>query len=208
MFFDVLTQDELERRDRLRTLKLRLSYQHCRSALRVILGLYSGQNPAELRFCYGKFGKPKLPDRGLHFNVSQSGNLGLVAIALHSVGVDLELINPLVVDADLVNVFCHPFEKALFEPLPLNKRSSLFYQLLTRKEAYCKALGIGLQRAFRSLRFDDLDSLRSQVYDEDVADTVPFFAYDLRCIIGYSASVCLPYSDARISLFKLEPRKN
>jgi 4'-phosphopantetheinyl transferase len=206
MFSDVLILEEQGKTERFLALKLRQYYRRCRSALRVLLAQYSGQNAGGLRFRYGEFGKPELADHELHFNVSHSGNLGLIAISLHPVGIDLELMNPLDVNEGLINVLCHPAEKPLFECLRVNERYSLFYKLFTRKEAYCKAVGIGLQRAPSGLRFADLPgSIGSQVHDEHMDNISSSFVYDICSIIGYAASVCVPFLAARIFVFKAEP---
>ncbi len=204
---DVLSLDEWETADRFRTHKLRLYYRRCRSALRVLLSRYSPQNAADIQFHYGEFGKPDMADRKLHFNLSHSENLGLVAISLHPVGIDLEFVNPLRIDMGLVNILCHPVEKTSFLRLPPNERYALFYQLWTKKEAYRKALGVGLQRSLCALRLEDLSPTVSQVYDEHPANDSSFFVYNIPSVFGYAASVCLPHSGARISLFKIEPRK-
>jgi 4'-phosphopantetheinyl transferase len=206
VFSHILSLDEQEKADRFRTLKLRQHYRRFRSALRVLLARYSGQNAVDVRLRYGEFGKPELADQLLHFNVSHSENLGLIAISLHPVGIDLELMSPLGVENGLIDVVCHPVEKPLFERLSASERCRLFYKLFTRKEAYCKALGVGLQRPLCSLRFADSPcSIGSQVHDEDIDKVSSFFVYDICSVIGYAVSVCLPFSDARISLLKLDP---
>jgi phosphopantetheinyl transferase len=89
----------------------------------------------------------------------------------------------------------------------MNERCRLFYKLFTRKEAYCKALGVGLQHAPSGLRLDSPASIGSQVYDEDEHNISPFFVYHICSIHGYAATVCLSHSEARLSLFKVKPRK-
>jgi len=207
-FSDVLTLDETEKTDRFRTLKSRQYYRRFRSALRVLLARYSGQNAADIRLRYGEFGKPELANQQLHFNVSHSGNLGVIAISLHPVGIDLELMSPLDVESGMIDVVSHPVEKPLFERLSVSERCRLFYKLFTRKEAYCKALGVGLQRPLCSVWVAaSPSSIGSQVHDEYSDNISPFFVYDICSTIGCAVSVCLPFSDARISLLKLEPSK-
>jgi phosphopantetheinyl transferase len=58
-----------------------------------------------------EYGKPELEDQRWHFNASHSGDLGLIAISLQPVGINLELATPLVVDTGLINVLCHPVKK-------------------------------------------------------------------------------------------------
>ena len=113
-------------------------------------------------------------------------------------------MRPLDVNGGLINILCHPVEKSLFEYLRKNEQCRLFYRLFTRKEAYCKALGAGLQRARSGLRFIDFPaSMAVQVYDEYINDISPFFVYDIDSITGYKC--LLPHSKARLSLFDLKP---
>jgi 4'-phosphopantetheinyl transferase len=193
--------DEREKAGRFRTLKLRQYYRRCRSALRLLLGRYSGQRPASIKFRYREFGKPEVDDPKWHFNLSHSENLALIAISLHPVGIDLEFINSLEIDPGLVDIVCHSSEKTALELLPVDERCRLFYELLTKKEAYCKALGVGLQHPLCALRFD----VFSQVCDEHIDDAPLLFAYSIPSVAGYAASVCMPLADARIYLFKSEP---
>ena len=70
----------------------------CRGKQRAILGRYANQSPSALRFHYSDRGKPTLhqPKESqpmIHFNVSNSKDMGLCAVANHPVlGVDVEKI--------------------------------------------------------------------------------------------------------------------
>jgi 4'-phosphopantetheinyl transferase len=205
-FSEVLSLDEKARAGEFRTSKLRQYYRRCRSAVRVLLARYSGEIAAGIQFHYGEFGKPEMEHGRWHFNVSHSHNLALVAISLSVVGIDLERMLPLSVDVGMVNIICHPAELTSFRCLTLNERHALFYRLLTRKEAYCKAVGIGLQRPLSDLCFAELSSSTGlEVSDEKNDSLTTFFVYEICSLIDYAVSVCLPFSDAQISLFSLEP---
>ena len=93
----LLDADERDRADRYRHEPSKRSFVRVRSALRVLLGHYLGQPAGSIRFELGEKGKPRLagttPDQGLVFNVSHSGEFGLIALAKDTaLGVDVERI--------------------------------------------------------------------------------------------------------------------
>jgi 4'-phosphopantetheinyl transferase len=81
----------------------------------------------------------------LEFNLSHSGELGLVGWAWHrAIGVDIEVWRPLRDEAAVVRRFFSPTEVAAYEALQPALRTRGFFQCWTRKEAYVKAVGRGL----------------------------------------------------------------
>ena len=78
------------------------------------------------------------------WRVSTASRDGLVAVALaeHSIGVDLEVVHPgCIAPAALAAA-----EKAWLAGLPETERDAAFFGLWTAKEAYLKAIGLGLAR--------------------------------------------------------------
>jgi 4'-phosphopantetheinyl transferase len=203
-FAAVLSDDEHEKAMRYRTLLLQQTTRRCRSALRLVLGLYANQPAVSLHFSYGQFGKPELLHRRLRFNLSHSGDHALMAISQHSVGVDLEFMGRQA-NAELsglIDLVCHPEEKANLALLPETEKAAMFYRLWTQKEAYCKMLGVGLQQSLDRLRFR-ATAVPSvfQVCDEESEQLSASFVHNLCLLDGYAASLCLPLADARIGWF-------
>ncbi|MDQ6812000.1 MAG: 4-phosphopantetheinyl transferase, partial [Actinomycetota bacterium] len=63
-------------------------------ALRDVLAAYLETSPEAIRIVDGAHGKPELAGRELHFNLSHSGDVGLVAVSRERpVGVDVERID-------------------------------------------------------------------------------------------------------------------
>jgi 4'-phosphopantetheinyl transferase len=120
-----------------------------RGWLRVLLGEYLSAPPASARLAATPLGKPYLagePPTGLRFNVAHSDDLALVAVTRgREVGVDVERERADVEWRDLARRFFAPEEVAALNALPERERRSAFYRCWTRKEAYIKALGLGMQ---------------------------------------------------------------
>jgi 4'-phosphopantetheinyl transferase len=203
----VLSADEHEKAERFRTRELQQHYRRCRVALRTLLGEYAVQDAADIDLRYGEFGKPEMADQKLHFNLSHSGNRAIIGIALHPMGVDLEYMDRAGMDiAELLDLVCHPVEQAELARLDEPQRSSVFYRMWTQKEAYCKALGVGLQNSLPSLRFNDSSATGTAlVIDERSVYPSPFFVHNLTFMAGYAASVCVPFADARVRVFAAMP---
>jgi 4'-phosphopantetheinyl transferase len=206
-FGSVLCEIERQKAQRYRTRVLQNRYARCRSALRMILGQYSNQTAAELVFHYGEFGKPELSNHRLHFNVSHCGGHGLIAVSLHEVGIDLELMAKTDVDLEgLIGLVCHTEEKGLLARLPDAEKSDWFYRLWTQKEAYSKMRGIGLQQSLADIRLNTTANpavfqVCSESKQHATGGLADCFVYGLDLLEDHAISVCLPSNDARIATF-------
>ena len=117
---DRLPSAERDRAAKLRSDAARKRWVASRWALRRVLGRYLEREPAEIELRFGSRGKPALvaPDAPLHFNLSHSGGLALIAVAgEREVGIDVQLIGA---------------------------RPGEFYADWTRREAIAKCHGTGL----------------------------------------------------------------
>ncbi len=144
-----LSPDEQERAARFRFEKHRKNYIGVRGRLRLLLGRYLGQSPRALRFRYNKFGKPYLeqtaPAPNLQFNISHSNEWALLAFHPQwELGVDIEWMKPDFDGLHLVKRFFSAREIAEIEALPEHLKREAFFNGWTRKEAYIKARGQGL----------------------------------------------------------------
>jgi 4'-phosphopantetheinyl transferase len=121
-----------------------------RGILRSLLGAYLRKSPESLKFIYGPQDKPALeiqdPSSPVNFNLSHSHGLAVYAFALvREVGVDVELIRPEFVSDDIAERYFSPSELEELRALPQDLRAEGFFNCWTRKEAYVKARGEGLQ---------------------------------------------------------------
>ncbi len=122
------------------------SFAYRRGLLRRILADHTGISAERLTFDTGVNGKPSLvgdhPE--LHFNTSQTGNNGLIAISSEGpVGIDVEIIRPLDAAA-FSDKILSPLERIEFSALSSKDRLSTIFRYWTAKEAMIKAVGAGL----------------------------------------------------------------
>jgi 4'-phosphopantetheinyl transferase len=145
----LLAPDEKLRADRFHFRRDRRRYVVGRGRLRMLLGEYLLAAPAEISLTTTPLGKPGLvgtQPADLRFNVAHSDDLVLYAFARgREVGVDVERERPDVDWRELAERFFAPEEVAALTALPDTERLSAFYRCWTRKEAYLKALGFGMQ---------------------------------------------------------------
>lgn len=142
----VLTAAELEKASAFRFFKDEKTYKVCRGFLRLLLGKYLNLPPNLIEFIQNAYGKPELPDfsdSSLFFNVSHSGDFGLIALNKESpIGIDLEFMREIDYLSLADSVFSN-FEKEELLAIPINLLAEAFYSGWTRKEAFIKAIGKG-----------------------------------------------------------------
>ena len=125
----------------------------CRAALRRLLSARAGQTPERLQFSENRFGKPHLADRSVCFNVSHSADLALIALSSHDeVGVDIEQQRPMPDMMATARRLFSPREFKVLSLLPHSLQQEGFFRCWSRKEAFIKAIGMGL-----SFSLDEVD---------------------------------------------------
>lgn len=140
---------EQSRSRRFRNAPARRRYVLCRAALRALLCEQIGCANEQLSFGAADGGKPfaLLDGRpvGVAFNVSHSGEHGLIALApAGRVGVDVEEYAPRRNLDRLAGAVFGPNEQAELAATSGDDRIRLFFRLWALKEAVTKALGTGL----------------------------------------------------------------
>ncbi len=133
---------EWERGQRYRQEGDRHRFYLARSSLRQLLHHYTG-HPATT-IATTPTGKPFLPDHPLQFNISHAGDWVAIALTHHwPIGIDLETRRPMANVLALARRFFRPTEAAALAQQP--HQNQAFFTLWTRKEAFLKATGEGLQ---------------------------------------------------------------
>jgi 4'-phosphopantetheinyl transferase len=152
-----MSVDELQKADRFRFEIDRRRHIIGRGLLRRLLAKCLEMAPDKVRFDYGAFGKPALASdfagAQLQFNVSHSGDVVLIAIAIgRAIGVDVEYIRTDIAAKENAVRFFSLRERMALATLAGRPQIDAFFSCWTRKEAYIKAHGAGL-----SLSLDQFD---------------------------------------------------
>lgn len=152
IFQEILSADEEERAERLRTTPARNSFVTGRGMVRLVAGFYCQRDPAAIRFQFGPHGKPALDPmfEDIRFNIAHSDGIVLCAFARGcDVGVDLEAVRERRNLLDVAIRFFSSREAAFLGSLPAAEFTAAFYRIWARKEAILKATGRGIGGGLR-----------------------------------------------------------
>jgi len=147
--YPLLDAKEKERSERFKFYKHRKRFIASHGFMRSVLSLYLNMPAQQLEFNLRKQGKPELvltkEQPKLHFNLSHSNNLALLAIRQsHEVGIDVEFMERKNEWGKVIKrFFTEPEQKAIFS-LPEDQQRTAFFKVWTRKEAHMKVTGQGL----------------------------------------------------------------
>lgn len=130
----------------------RRTYVEVHVGLRVLLGAYLGMSPRSVPLvrrpcvrCGEPHGRPAVEGNPIHFSLSHTDGLGLLAFAASPVGVDVEKVPTPDTVAEIAPSL-HPRETQELAAWPLPDRPRAFARTWARKEAYLKGIGTGLSR--------------------------------------------------------------
>jgi 4'-phosphopantetheinyl transferase len=146
---DYLSREERSRLDAYRSREAAERYVVTRSLVRLVLSDRLGMSARDIRVSRTDTGKPVIAE-GIHFNVSHSGDLILLALSeQRDVGVDVERRRQVErVDA-LVQRWLTAAEREELDRLARDgaDASDAFLRIWSLKEARLKALGVGISGA-------------------------------------------------------------
>jgi 4'-phosphopantetheinyl transferase len=209
----VLSGRERERAARLLSERQRRRYVASRAALRQILASRVGVDARALRFELGPHGKPSLRGDGPPFNLAHSHGLALIAVVTgasgageRSVGVDVELIRRDRDVAGLARRFLSAREREQLERLRDPELTAAFHWCWTAKEAYLKALGVGLTAPLRDFDVSvDLAAPAALLADRSMTSTKGWTLTRLRVADGYAATVAVATAACELRLLRRSP---
>jgi 4'-phosphopantetheinyl transferase len=123
-----------------------------RSMRRVLIAHLNGIEPGEVRIVAPHNEKPRLRGNNnvSEFNSSHSGDRAVIVTAKCPLGVDLEALDRPI---DVIRFARHSFTNDEYRDIRQhhgNTRQLAFFNCWTGKEAYVKALGLGLSKKLRS----------------------------------------------------------
>lgn len=206
--YRLLSEDEIRRAARYRFDRHRNRFIAGRGRIRQILAAEGNCSPRDIVFELNPYGKPAIekpePLSNVCFNASSSDTLGAIAIANGiALGLDIEKIKPANHrDYDMIakNEFSSD-EHAWYERHGYPERLRVFFELWTCKEAYLKALGIGLSGKLDSFSINlDENEPRIDRTDLEPGSSTSFSLRRLDIHAEFAACLALPATAVSIDL--------
>jgi 4'-phosphopantetheinyl transferase len=198
-----LSSEEKERAGKFLVAHAREQFIASRSILRELLSAYLRVPAVEISISYGHYGKPSVADSAgsspLCFNGSHSQGLAVFAFTRErEVGIDIEKIRPEVATEEIAERFFSKAEIADLATLPPQLRSEGFFRCWTRKEAYIKARGLGLQIPLQSF---DVAVQADEAQQIGEGNNLPWSLYSFEPASGFVGAVAAQGSDWRLRYF-------
>jgi 4'-phosphopantetheinyl transferase len=144
-----LTTGERDHAARFRFTRDRLAFALGRVLVRRTLSQFSSPPAGGWQFASNTYGKPELTGSPgappLRFNISHCAGMVTAAFALgRDIGVDVESVARSSAGAEIARTCFAPEEIRAIESLPERQQQLAFVSIWTLKEAYVKAIGMGL----------------------------------------------------------------
>ena len=203
----LLSPRERARADRFVYDHHRRRYTVAQAHLRRVLGDLTGDHPANIRFSFGEHGKPFLAD-GPVFNQSHSSERVMIGVAAQGrLGIDIEKRRTVRLMSEIARKNFAPAESELFRHTPDPDRQHVFFQLWTCKEAFLKALGVGLTAPLRSFSVDPSRNPRSALVHASAHGERPsdWHVGNIRCSSGATAAIAIDRPDIAVEPLAYDP---
>ena len=145
--WEILSEEETLRAHRFVYPRDRDRYVRAHSAMRTLLGGYTGVGPAGISFSTNAYGKPQIQSGNalelVRFNLTHSAGVAALAISRdYDLGIDIEHVRP--IDPEIAKDHFSARELATLQSLPPEQWLQGFYRCWTSKEALLKGEGLGL----------------------------------------------------------------
>ncbi|WP_423062683.1 4'-phosphopantetheinyl transferase family protein [Candidiatus Paracoxiella cheracis] len=144
--WQLLSSDETIRAQRFHFSRDRNMYVIAHGALRKILSCYLYQLPEAIQISYTEKNKPYIDGSNIKFNLSHSHKLAVIVVGLTTpLGIDVEYLgNENLEELPIAKRFFSEEEYYQLIALPSEQQHHAFLETWTRKEAFIKAVGDGL----------------------------------------------------------------
>ena len=152
-FTKILSEEEKIRSNRFYFEIDQKNFTISRGILKLLLSKYLNKLPKEIFFESNNYGKPFIKNSNIKFNISHTKEILALAFSFDTeLGIDVEKIREIKLYQDIVKRFFSENEIKEFFSLPENEYQNTFFTIWTRKEAFIKAIGMGL-----SAKLDSFD---------------------------------------------------
>ena len=203
----LLSPRERARADRFVYDHHRRRYTVAQAHLRRVLGDLTGNHPANICFNFGEHGKPFLAD-GPVFNQSHSAERVMIGVAAEGrLGIDIEKRRTVRLMSEIAGKNFTSDESEFFHRTPSPNRQRVFFELWTCKEAFLKALGVGLTAPLRSFSVDPSRNPRSALVQANAHGerTSDWHVGNIPCSSGATAAIAIDRPDIAVEPLGYDP---
>lgn len=187
----ILSKDELTFASKLRVMEQRNTWISCHVTLRRMIGAYLRIHPIEIDLIKSNFGKLYLANSSVFFNLSHTNTSYLLGFNVEGrIGVDLEYLSG---KEDLESLIDYAFSLEEAEYCSSINKPERFLEIWTLKEAYLKAIGVGL--------VDNLKSVNVYGNQNNDIDKNEFNQRTFICPKGETASIICRNEQAFTSIY-------
>lgn len=204
-FKTLLDDNEINSADRFHFKKDHDRYVISHGALRIILARYLNVEPQSIVYEKASHGKPFLKDHPeFKYNLTHSGQMVLCAINLEKeLGVDVEYLDKKVEYIELADRFFESNESAFIARQQGDALKHAFFKTWTQKEAFIKAIGLGLSFPLKNFRVEAAPDLPGDLIavNDDVLRVSDWRLESFQVADDYFGAVAVDVSVELISFF-------
>ncbi len=157
LLYSVLSAEERSRYWRFFSPKVRGEFCAAHAMLRLALSRYLPILPSEWQFTYGENGRPYISwpaETGIYFNLTHTASLVACVISHEPlIGIDVENIEREIGHEAIAERIFSRKELEEFDATATSVKGHYFFTIWTLKEAFTKALGLGLSMPVQELSF-------------------------------------------------------
>ena len=165
--YKMLPKERKESVDRAKNQEIARKRLYTGAFMQYVLSKETGLLGEQLHYEYNQWGKPELENiQNIHFNLSHSGKYVVLAVSDCPVGIDVEHKTRGYASLSK-RFFCEEeYNDIMSAPLEM-ERERLFLECWTKKEAYIKCVGKGMQIPLNSFQIQKGECGVSSVLDEN-----------------------------------------
>ncbi|ADG93868.1 4'-phosphopantetheinyl transferase [Arcobacter nitrofigilis DSM 7299] len=198
-YSELLTPDELNRANKYRISNKKKAYITTRITLKILLKYYLDNDSYSITLYKNNYGKIYIKGSNLYFNISHSTDMSIITFSRNNeIGIDLENMN---CDSNIIDISTRYFtkrERLWIKNLALEKQKEAFIYCWVRKEAYIKALGLGLSIPLDSFHVIPQNTKEIPIDNFQIKE---WFLYPLNISTQYLGAMCIQSPNVTMSYF-------
>ena len=176
-FFSLLSTEEINKHNRFHFKEDKHQYLVSHAFVRSVLSKYLDKQPGDLKFHNTKNGKPEIllnhSNRLVRFNLSHTKGLTVCIVTMNDdCGIDTEKIDNKTASIDVARLMFSESEFEFIKNLSGSTYLKEFFTRWTLREAYVKALGLGIGYPTNKLLFNIVDDNNIGLLIEETNDAI------------------------------------